>query len=239
VLAQRVAAVVGATAFVVGTPAIAGAVSGDIDLTPGSRESVSAATRGVLDHIGNRKITLTAFSPSVSLEASRARATVRKYAAAGANIDVRIIDPDISPALARSSGVIDYNDYLIAVDGKTQELDDLAETFVTTAIASLSETDPPLACFIQGHGERRINDVQDQGLTSFTARLRIIGYKPAEVFLTAKGAPELLKQCDVVLLMGPRTTMPARDLQLLVDYLKTQGRRIVEADTVRGDIPQL
>lgn len=239
VIVQRVAAVIGVSVFVIGTPAVAGAVSGEIDLTPGDRETVSAATKEVLSKLGDTPIVLTAFSPSISLEASQARATVRKYAAGGANIEVKIIDPDISPALARASGVIDYNDYLLQVDGKTQEIDDLVESTVTTAIAQLAQTDPPLACFTQGHGERRINDVQDEGLTSFAVRLRIIGYRTGEVFLSAKGAPELLEQCRVVLVMGPRTTMPAKNLAMLQNYAKAQGRLVVAADPVRGDIDQL
>ncbi|WP_033384851.1 ABC transporter permease subunit, partial [Sporichthya polymorpha] len=201
VIAQRVAAVVGVTAFVVGTPAVAGAASGEIDLTPGDRESVSTATKEVLAKLGDVPMTLTAFSPTVSLEASQARATVRKYAAVGANIQIKIIDPDISPALARASGVIDYNDYLLTVGGKSREIDSLVETTLTAAIAELWETDPPLACFTQGHGERRINDVQPEGLTSFAARLRFMGWKTGEVFLSATGASELLGQCDVVLVI--------------------------------------
>ena len=239
VIAQRVAAVIGVTAFVVGTPAVAGAASGEIDLTPGDRESVSTATKEVLAKLGDVPMTLTAFSPTVSLEASQARATVRKYAAGGANIDVKIIDPDISPALARASGVIDYNDYLLTVGGRSQEIDNLVESTVTTAMAQLGETDQPLACFTQGHGERRINDIQDEGLTSFAARLRIIGWKTGEVFLSGKGAADLLRQCDVVLVIGPRSTMPPADLRLLQDYAKAQGRLVVAADAVRGDIEQL
>lgn len=239
VLTQRVAAIVGVTLFVAATPAVAGAASGEIDLTPGKRETVSDSTKDVLTKLGDLPMTLTAFSPSVSLEASEARNTVRKYAAGGANIQVKVIDPDISPALARSSGVIDYNDYLLTVGGKSKEIDDLVESTVTTAITELADPNPPLACFIQGHGERRINDIQDEGMTSLAARLRIIGYQVGEVFITGKGGPELLKQCHLVLVMGPRTTMPPKDLQLLQDYLKGQGRMIVAADSVRGDIPQL
>ncbi len=239
VIALRVAAVAGVSAFVLGTPAVAGAASGEIDLTPGNRETASAATKDVLAKLRGTPMTLTAFSPTVSLEASEARATVRKYQAAGATIEVKIVDPDISPALARASGVIDYNDYLLNVGGKTQELDDLVESTVTSAIAELGDPDPPFACFTQGHGERRINDVQDEGLTSFAVRLRIIGYQTGEVFLTGKGGLELLAKCDVVLVMGPRSTMSARDLKLLQDYAKAQGRLVVAADAVRGDIAQL
>jgi ABC-type transport system involved in multi-copper enzyme maturation permease subunit len=239
VIAQRVAAVIGVTAFVVGTPAVAGAASGEVDLTPGNRETVSPATHQILEKIGKVPITLTAFSATVSLESSQARSTVRKYAAGGADMTLKIIDPDISPALARSSGVIDYNDYLITVKGKSQEIDDLVESTVTTAIAQLSEPEAPLACFVQGHGERQINDVQDEGLTSFTARLRIIGYQVGAVYLEAKGAEDLLHKCHVVLLMGPRSTMPPRSLTMLENYAKAQGRLIVAADSVRGDIDQL
>ncbi|WP_019873122.1 ABC transporter permease subunit [Sporichthya polymorpha] len=239
VMVQRVAAFIGVTAFVVGAPSVAGAASGEIDLTPGDRETVSAATQEIIDKLGKTPITLTAFSPSLSLQASQARATVRKYEAAGAKIELKVIDPDISPALARASGVIDYNDYLLTVGGKSREIDDLVESALTAAITQLGETDPPLACFIQGHDERRINDVQDEGLTSFAARLRIIGWRTSEVFLSGTDAPQLLRQCEVVLVIGPGSRIPIKELQILQDYTRKQGRLVVAADPVRGDIGQL
>ncbi len=239
VLIRRVLAVSAATGAFLATPAVAGAASGQIDLTPEQRETVSRATTEVIDKVGDVPIELTAFSQNVSLEASNLRATVRKYKEAGANITERVIDPDISPALALSSGVTDYNTYLLKVAGRTQELDDLIESTVTSGIALLAQTDPPMACFVQGHGERRLTDSQPEGLTSFAARLRIIGYNPGQIFLAGKGAQDLLDQCAVVLVIGPRSTMPAGELATLAAYAKAKGRLIVAADAVRGDVNQL
>jgi hypothetical protein len=61
----------------------------------------------------------------------------------------------------------------------------------------------------------------------------------AKVFLTGKGAQDLLNQCSVVVEMGPRTTMSAQEMQTLADYAKANGRLIVAADSVRGDTAQM
>jgi len=239
VIIRRVLAVAGVVAVFLGTPTIADAADGQIDMTPQKRETVSEATKEVIKKVGNIPIRLTAFTADVSQGAAEIRSTVRKYKAAGANIDYKIIDPDISPALAAASGITDYDTYLLQVGDKKQELDDLVESTVTSGISLLGQKNPPVACFVQGHGERKLQDPGNEGLTSFAARLRIAGYLPAQLFLEGKGAQDLLHECKVVVEMGPRTTMRPEEITLLQDYAKQKGRLLVAADSVRGDIPQL
>jgi ABC-type transport system involved in multi-copper enzyme maturation permease subunit/ABC-type uncharacterized transport system involved in gliding motility auxiliary subunit len=239
VIARRVAAVAAVVFVFVGTPGIADAASGQVDLTPQKRETVSEATKEVIKKVGNVPIRLTAFTADVSQGAAEIRSTVRKYKAAGANIDYKIIDPDISPALAAASGITDYDTYLLQVGDKKQEIDDLVESTVTSAISLLGKQNPPVACFVQGHGERKLQDPGNEGLTSFAARLRIAGYMPAQLFLEGKGAQDLLHECKVVVEMGPRTIMRPEEIQLLQDYARQKGRLVLAADSVRGNIPQL
>ena len=93
---------------------------------------------------------------------------------------------------------------------------------------------------MDGHGERRHRATPaTEGLTSFAARLRIAGYRPAQLFLEGKGAQDLIKQCQVVIEMGPRTPLLPPEMQTLMDYTKANGRLIVAADSVRGDIDQM
>lgn len=239
VLLRRAASVGGAAALFLATPGIAGTASGEIDMTPNERETVSRATSDVLAKIDDVPIVLTAFSAETSAEAAETRGTVRKYRAGGANITERIVDPDVSPALAQASGVANYNTYQLKVGDRTTEINDLVESTLTTAIARLAGGDLPLACFTQGHGERQLTSVLPEGLTSFAARLRVIGYEPAQVFLSADGAPELKEKCDVVIVMGPRTKMPAAEVATLREYAQAKGRLLLAADSVRGDLGQL
>ncbi|MGQ0624356.1 MAG: Gldg family protein [Sporichthyaceae bacterium] len=239
VMVQRTGSAIGATAVFLATPALAGATSGQLDLTPSERETVSRASSEVIDKIGEVPIEITAFSQPISLEASRLRSTVRKYRAAGANISGRIIDPDVAPALATASGVTAYDTFLIKVGNRSAELDDLVEFSVTSAISELASTELPLACFVQGHGERQLTEIQPEGLASLAARLRIIGYEPAQVFLAGKGAEEFLPTCAVVAMIGPRARLTEPEMATLAQYLRDKGRLVVAADSVRGDIDQL
>ncbi len=233
-LARRGLAVGGTIALVLGTPAISKAVDGEKDFTPQKRETVSDASREVVKKIGKVPITITAFSQAISPEASEIRTTVRKYKAAGANINERIIDPDTSPALAADSGIVDYNTYLLQVGDRKMEIDDLVESTVTSGISLLATVNPPAACFTQGHGERAHTDPNRDGMTSFAARLRIAGYNPIQMFLEGKGGQELLEQCKVVIMMGPRTLLRDAELKTLQEYAQSRGRLIIAADSVRG-----
>jgi ABC-type transport system involved in multi-copper enzyme maturation permease subunit len=237
---RRAFAVAVSIGVVLGTPGAARAVTGSDDLTPQKRETVSVATKEVLKKVGNVPIVITAFTQNISLGAAQVNTTVRKYKAAGANISAKLIDPDVSPALAEQTGITDYETYQLQVGDKKEEIDDLVESTVTSTIAQLGQAKAPVACFVDGNGERRIDDLGPEGLTSFAARLRIIGYDPARIFLSGKGAQDLINQCQVVIEMGPRTTLLPPEMQTLEDYAKSpNGRLIVAADPVRGDIDQL
>ncbi|HEX3825742.1 MAG TPA: Gldg family protein [Sporichthyaceae bacterium] len=236
---RRGLAVAASIGVVLATPGAARAVTGSDDLTPQKRETVSLATKEILKKVGNIPIVITAFTQNISLGAAQVNTTVRKYKAAGANITSNLIDPDISPALAEATGITDYETYQIQVGDKKEEIDDLVESTVTSTIAQLGQASAPVACFVDGHGERRIDDLGAEGLTSFAARLRIIGYDPARIYLSGKGAEDLIKQCQVVIEMGPRTTLLPPEMTTLQDYAKANGRLIVAADSVRGDIDQM
>lgn len=239
-LVRRIFAVCAVSGVFLATPSISNAATGQIDLTPEKRETVSEATREVIKKVGDVPIVITSFSQTISGEASQVRTTVRKYKAAGANISAKIIDPDISPALAAASGITDYNTYLIQVgDKKPQEIDDIVESTVTSSIAILSQADPPNACFISGHGERKHDEFAEQDMSSFSARLLDIGYHSERVILGAEGGQDLLKECRVVLLMGPRTNMAPNEIKTLREFAEQKGRLVVAADAVRGDVSQL
>jgi hypothetical protein len=60
-----------------------------------------------------------------------------------------------------------------------------------------------------------------------------------KVFLTAKGAQDLVNQCAVVVEMGPRTTLAQPEMQILSDFAKANGRLIVASDSVRGNTDQM
>ncbi|MGQ0845107.1 MAG: Gldg family protein [Sporichthyaceae bacterium] len=233
-LARRAAAVGGTVALILATPGIAKAADGEIDFTPQKRETLSDASKEVVKKIGNVPITITAFSQSISPEAAEIRTTVRKYKAAGANIKEEIVDPDVSPARATGSGIVDYDTYLLQVGERKMEIDDLIESTVTSGISLLAQTNPPAACFVQGHGERVHTSPDPDGMTAFAARLRIAGYDPKQIFLEADGFQELLKDCKVVIVMGARSLLRPAEMKTLEEYSKSNGRLIIAADSIRN-----
>lgn len=233
---KRVAAVAVVIGVILGTPPAVATAGGSWDLTGTNRETLSETSRGVLATV-EEPITITGFIDPLGIQANELTAVVRRYENAGANVEQEIIDPDVSPGLARAAGVTDYISYQIRVGSRTQRIPDLSETTVTTAISTLSEERPPRACFTIGHGEREINDVGPEGLQAFTARLRIIGYEPRQIALAAAGAGEELSSCTVVLIVGPRSGFLGNELRLLAGYLKDEGKLIVAADGIEGDVP--
>ena len=223
---------------VVGTPALAGHLDGDVDLTAGKRNTITPVTRDVVARIHDR-IRLTAFIRPISAEATQLRNAVRMYQAAGARIDVRTVDPETQPSLARQAGITEYNKYIVDLAGRTEILGDVGQVTFTSALNRLSRPVPPRACFTIGHGERSIDDAGPDGVNGLRAELGQLGYHVGPLALSGTGGAEELRRCTVVVVAGPRVAFLAAEMDALSGYTRGNGRLVILADGVSGAREQL
>jgi ABC-type transport system involved in multi-copper enzyme maturation permease subunit len=208
-------------------------LDGQLDLTAAKRNEATPATRDVLRRV-ETPITVTGFIQPLTVEATRLRSVEKMYRAAGADLRVRIVDPDLQPAVTRQLGIKDYNQYLVEVGDRREVLDDLEQVSLTSAINRLSRPAPPDACFTIGHGERSIDDSGRSGIQALAGELRTISYDVETVALAAAGGSERLNRCDVVLVMGPTVPFLSQEMDLLTAYAQRGGRLVVMADGAEG-----
>ena len=223
---------------VVGTPAMAERLDGDVDLTAAKRNTISPVTRDVVARIHD-PISVTAFVRPISAEEAQLRNAVKMYRAAGARIDVRAVDPETQPSLARQAGITDYNKYIFELGGRREVLGDLGQVTVTSALNRLSRPDPPRACFTIGHGERSIDDSGPDGLNGLRGQLSEVGYDVRPLALAGIGGADELRRCTVVVVAGPRVAFLDGELAALTGYARDNGRLVVLADGVTGPREQL
>jgi hypothetical protein len=98
----------------------------------------------------------------------------------------------------------------------------LGETAFTMAL--LDVTSPPLkACFLQGHGEHQINSGDERdGYLKFASILQQnhIQIEP----LSLLGANLVPMDCNLLVIAGPRETLPDPELDKIEQYLNQGGR---------------
>jgi ABC-type transport system involved in multi-copper enzyme maturation permease subunit len=215
-----------------GTVALAGDIEGQVDLSPTKENTITATTRDVirrLDRLGE-PVRLTGFSPHISREASRLRALVKQYRAAGARIELTIIDPDAQPGKARQAGITGYGEAFAELSGRREAVTDATQGSLTSALLRLSHPTRPRVCFTAGHGERDIADRTQGGASTLADAMRYLGHDIRPIALAAVGAEAELGRCAVVVVAGPQVPFLPAELELLGSYARNQGRLLLLAD---------
>lgn len=239
-----------------GGTALASDVDAKVDLTSDGRNTLTDATRKVLRAV-HSPIRLTGFAQPFSSEEAQARALVRQYRAAGADIALRQLDPDVQPASARAAGITLYGEILVEIGDRREVIDGPTEGALTSAIHRLATLSSPRACFTVGHGERASTDKSRLGLSSLTAQLRSrLFYDVKDVALAVPGAAGELARCTLVVVAGPQVPFLPEELALLEGYSRAGlerltppssgghpeapgGRLVVALDGARGPRDQL
>jgi ABC-type transport system involved in cytochrome c biogenesis permease component len=228
-LIRRGAVLGSLTVVVATTPVLARRIDGQVDLTGAKRNTVAAATRDVLRRVDG-PIHLTGFVQAISREATALRNVAKQYRAAGADLRLRIVDPDLQPALARQVGVTNYNQYVVDTAGRREVIDDVNQITLTGAINRLTRLEPPRACFTIGHGERSIDDTGDIGASGLRGALRRVGYDVRLLALAGPGGTAALERCAVVVVAGPSAEFLPAEAEALSGYAADEGRVVVLTD---------
>jgi ABC-type transport system involved in multi-copper enzyme maturation permease subunit/ABC-type uncharacterized transport system involved in gliding motility auxiliary subunit len=222
-----------------GGTALAADVDAKVDLTADSTNTLTDATRKVLAEV-DAPIRLTGFAQPFSSEEAQFRALVKQYRAAGADIAMDQVDPDVQPARARSAGISLYGEILVEIGDRREVIDGPTEGALTSAIHRLGAAATRRACFTVGHGERSITDRSRQGLSSVAAQLQSrLFYEVKAVALAVPGAREELAGCTLVVVAGPLVPFLPTELALLEEYGRSNGRLAVLVDGGGGPREQL
>lgn len=116
------------------------------------------------------------------------------------------------------------------------------EAAITSAISQLTEGKKTVKIyFTTGYGQLSLNDSNpqsDKGLGTAKKRLESLKWETAELDLNKES--QVPKDATVVVVPGPRQTLPPTWVQALTDYMDRGGRMIVlaefEYDTVKDDL---
>ena len=220
-----------------GGSALASDLGGKLDLTSAKEHTLTEVTKRVLRQV-KEPIRLTGFVEPVSPAAVELADLVRQYRAAGGDLHLTILDPDVQPGKARQAGVSLYGQVVVEMGDRREIIDDASQIALTSALHRLAGTSPPRACFTIGHGERSITDETRSGAATLAGELRQLYYDVKPAALSVPGAEGELARCTVVVVAGPRVPFLAGEIDLLANYAQQNGRLVIMADGVEADARQ-
>ncbi len=161
-------------------------------------------------------------------EFSRARDLLGRYAALSPKLKIVYVDTAKSPQLARSMGVRTEGTIYIQAGPKREEAKSLTEEEITGALIRALKTGDRNACFVNGSGERTIDDSGRQGLSAVREALDKNNYKTRAISLLQK--PEVPSDCTVLVVPGPRLDYPEGEVAAIQKYVENGGRALFMLD---------
>jgi hypothetical protein len=151
-----------------------------------------------------------------------------RYRSALPGLQVRYLDPQRFPELAREARVINPGQIVLEYRGRRETLNEVGERAVTAAIARLATTNSPWVAVLEGHGERRIAGDGPADLGRFGQELKELGLLPRGLDLTV--VPDVPANARLILLSLPEIALFPGEAEGLARYLDRGGNLILLLD---------
>lgn len=104
----------------------------------------------------------------------------------------------------------------------------IAEEAFTNAIAAVTVTGKSKVCFIEGHGERRIEETDREGLSEAKEAIKKDNYETQKVDLMTEHS--IPPACDVVVVASPQKPLFENEIKEIERHLNTGGAALIMLD---------
>jgi ABC-type uncharacterized transport system involved in gliding motility auxiliary subunit len=161
-------------------------------------------------------------------------------------ISYEFIDPDKQPQVAQQNGVTQYGDLpnpmtgettrygtlILEMAGKTERIEKqsgpLQEEDVTNALMKIVKGEKKTIYFVQGHGEKSIDDTEKNGYSSAKAGMEKENYVLKTINLVQEG--KVPDDASVLAIIGPTSEPFPNELELVEAFLNKGGSGLILLD---------
>jgi ABC-type uncharacterized transport system involved in gliding motility auxiliary subunit len=153
---------------------------------------------------------------------------IRRYQRFKSDLSLEFIDPSTQPQKVKEYNVSATGEVVVEYQGRRENLRALSEQTITAALQRLSSGAERWVVFLEGHGERSINERERDGLSEFAQALRDKGIKVRTLnFATDPRVPD---NASVLVIAAPGKALLDGEQKLVVDYLDRGGGLLWLAD---------
>jgi ABC-type uncharacterized transport system involved in gliding motility auxiliary subunit len=205
-----------------------------VDLTKNRRFSLSDQTRKVLADL-QEEAKITYFLREEVPTAVKDRLT--EYQAASDKLKVEYVDPWKRPGVAREYEISSVPSLVVEHGGKRERITNDSEQDITNALIKVTRKTTKTVCFVEGEGERDVDDGDPKGFSQAKAALEKSQYQTRKLFLLREKA--VPADCSVVAVPGPTADLLAPGVEAIRDYVSKGGKLLLMLDPqLEGSHPQ-
>jgi ABC-type uncharacterized transport system involved in gliding motility auxiliary subunit len=195
------------------------------DLTKNQRYSLSEATKkslGALKH----DVKIVYFQSASELGGGRDR--MKDYQDASSRVKVEFVNPVQNPTLAREYDVTMVPTLVVERGTRREKISNDSEQDITNAIIKVTRDAQKTVCFVDGEGERGVEESDAAGYSSAKSALGKSQYETKTVTLLREGS--VPADCTLVVLAGPTADLTPPVASSLRDHVKAGGRLLAMAE---------
>src|SRR6478672_9457975 len=153
------------------------------DATANKRYSLSDQTAKIVKGL-KQNATITYFNQSTRFRDGKD--LLEQYANLSPKVQVKYVDPDKDPQLAREAGIRSLGTAVVQVGDKKEEAKSMTEEGITGAFIRDLKSTTRTVCFASGSGEHQLEDSNREGLSHFKELLAKDNYETKSVDLLTK-----------------------------------------------------
>lgn len=189
------------------------------DLTAKGLYSLAEQTKSILNDL-NKEVNVYAFYKKS--DEMMVKDLLEEYAFRSKYVNYEFVDPNEKPQLARRYSVTQYNTLIVESGVKRETITDFSESNLTNAIIKVTRELDKTVYFIQGHGEKVIDDEDATGFKRASDGIKTENYQVKTINLAQeKVIPE---DCSILLSAGPKADFFKFELDSIENFIDNGGK---------------
>jgi len=195
-----------------------------VDLTPNRLYSLAPQTEqilGTLDTAAPTDVHLVAFYQTLDGARQQIQALLQSFADASPRVTFELVDPDADPESVRVHGVAVARTVSVVCQDRRRLLLEPDEGQLAGAIYRLATDTRPVAYWLLGHGEARIDLEEPGGASQLASMMLDAGYAVRPLVLD--GRRVLPTDAQLLMWAGPKLDPSVTDFEILDSFLRQGG----------------
>ena len=189
------------------------------DATANKRYSLSEQTAKIVKGLKQDAV-ITYFNQSTRFRDGKD--LLDQYANLSRKVQVKYVDPDKDPELAREAGIRSFGTAVVQIGAKKEEAKSMTEEGITGAFIRDLKSNTRTVCFASGSGEHQLDDSNREGLSRFKELLAKDSYESKSVDLLSKA--EVPGDCTTLVVAGPTKNYEQPEVDAIKKYVESGGR---------------
>lgn len=148
------------------------------------------------------------------------------YKYASPKVSYQMVDPERQPELAEQYKITAYNTVRLEYGDSATTINQATEEAITNAIIKVTRAAQQMVCFVEGHGEPDIEQVDDaHGFSQAKAALTNENYEVKKILLLNQ--EDVPTDCSVVIVAGPTKPYLTHEIAALQKFMRSGKGRLL------------